>query len=111
MPKMPKATSARRANQPPVPVVAPETWQALLAAANAFSTLAPWLCMHDSELIGLRDPATGQKLLCSILGRLRSLFARLVFRRDTGHRWILNMILDAEEPDRKIDPDGTLDQD
>jgi hypothetical protein len=47
---MPKRASTRRSNQPPIPVVAPATWQALLAAAHAFGTLAPWTCLHDSEL-------------------------------------------------------------
>jgi hypothetical protein len=61
--------------------------------------------MHDSELIGLRHPATGEDLLCSILGRLRTVFALLVFRRDTGRRWILETILNTDEPDPPKDPD------
>jgi hypothetical protein len=40
----PKAT----ANQPIVPHVLPETWRALLAAADDFHRLAPWVWMHDS---------------------------------------------------------------
>ncbi len=65
--------------------------------------------MHDSELLGLRHPITGEDLLCSILGRLRQVFALLVFRRETGRRWILNTILETD--DLPNDPDGGLEQD
>lgn len=108
---MTKRTSPRRSNCPPIPVVTSATWQALVAAAAAFGTLAPWTWMHDSELVGLRDPATGDKLLCSILGRLRTVFALLVFRRVTGHRWILNTIMEDDDSDEPKDPDSGLEQD
>jgi hypothetical protein len=108
---MSKRSSGRRANQPPIPVVAPETWQALLAAAAAFGALAPWTWMHDSELIGLRGPVTGERLLGSILGRLRRVFALLVYRRDTGRRWILNTIMNDGEPGGLEDPDSAFEQD
>jgi hypothetical protein len=49
--------------------------------------------MHDSQVIGLRYPHTDETLLCSILGRMRSVFALLVYRHDAGHRWLLNTIL------------------
>jgi hypothetical protein len=94
-----------------VPPVTPETWQALLAAADAFGTLAPWSWMHDSELLGLRHPATGEEFLCSILGRLRQVFALLVFRRETGRRWILETVLNADDSDRPEDPDSGMEQD
>src|SRR3990172_5321152 len=85
--------TTRRANQPIVPHVSPETWKALLAAADDFNRLAPWEWMHDSHVIGLRHPVTKEVLLGSILGRLRSVFALLVYRNDTGRRWLLNTIL------------------
>jgi hypothetical protein len=102
-----------RSNQPPIPVVAPATWSALIAAAHDFGTLAPWTWMHDSQLLGLRDPVTGERLLCSILGRLRTVYALLVFRRNTGCRWILRTILDSEGSNEADAPDldSGLDQD
>ncbi|MBE7499912.1 MAG: hypothetical protein HS113_06300 [Verrucomicrobiales bacterium] len=51
--------------------------------------------MHDSQVVGLRHPTTQEVLLGSILGRLRSLFALTVYRGRSGHRWLLNTILDA----------------
>ena len=106
---MSKSSSKRRSNQPPVPPVLPATWQALLTAADMFNSLAPWTWMHDTELLGLRNPVTGEELLCSILGRLRQVFALLIFRRETGRRWILNTILEADALPN--DPDGGLEQD
>ncbi len=100
-----------RSNRPPISTVRPETWKALLKAADEFARLAPWTWMHDSELTGLRDPGTRDKLLCSILGRLGEVFGLLVFRRPTGRRWILNTILDAESGTEPVDRDGAFDQD
>jgi hypothetical protein len=108
---MAKRASTRRSNRPPIPVVAPELWQALLAAADAFGTLAPWTWMHDSELLGLRHPRTGEKLLCSVLGRLRQLFALLVYRRDAGHRWVLNTILNDGDAGGLEDAETAFEQD
>lgn len=105
--RMPK----RHSNQPPIPAVKPETWKGLLAAADELSRLEPWTWMHDSELIGLRDPGTGEKLLCSILGRLREVFGVLVCRRPAGRRWILNTILRSADPTVRPDPDEALDRD
>ena len=90
---MPKSSSSRRTGQPVIPLVSAATWQALLAAADDFNRLAPWEWMHDSHVIGLRHPVTREVLLGSILGRLRQMFALLVYRREAGRRWLLNTIL------------------
>jgi hypothetical protein len=79
--------------QPVIPQVSAETWKALVAVADDFNRLAPWEWMHDSHVIGMRHPVTNEVWLGSILGRLRSVFALLVYRRETGHRWLMNTIL------------------
>src|SRR3989442_11749012 len=79
---MSKQPSGRRANEPIVPQVSIDTWKALFAAADDFNRLAPWKWMHDSQIIGLRHPITNEVWLGSILGRLRSMFALLVYRND-----------------------------
>ena len=76
-----------------IPPVSVETWKALVAAAHAFNSLAPWDWMHDSAIIGLRHPVSKEVLLGSILGRLRTVFALLVYRGVSGHRWLLNTVL------------------
>ena len=108
---MSKSSSSRRANQPAVPHVSVETWKALLAAADDFNRLAPWEWMHDSHVIGLRHPVTKEVLLGSILGRLRQVFALLVYRNDAGRRWILNTILNDGEPSGFEDEDTAFEQD
>ncbi len=103
--------SKRRTNQPAVPKVLPETWKALLAAADDFNRLAPWVWMHDSHIVGIRHPVTGEVLLASILGRLRTLFALLVYRRTSGHRWLLNTILNDGDPGGLESEDSAFEQD
>lgn len=67
--------------------------------------------MHDSQIIGLRHPVTKEVLLASILGRLRTLFALLVYRRASGHRWLLNTILNDGDPGGLEREDTAYDQD
>ncbi len=101
----------RRANQPALPSVSVETWKSLLVAADGFHRLAPWDWMHDSHIIGLRHPVTKELLLGSILGRLREVFALLIYRRDTGHRWLINTILNEGDSDGLENEDSALEQD
>lgn len=100
-----------RANQPAIPKVSPEIWQALLAAADDFNHLAPWEWMHDSHVIGLRHPVTKEVWLGSILGRMRQVFALLVYRHDTGRRWIINTILNDGDSGGLEDEDTAFEQD
>lgn len=79
-----------------IPTVSIETWKSLLAAADDFQRLAPWRWMDDSQVIGLRHPQTGEVLLCTILGKLKELFALQVYRREAGHRWLLQVM--ASDP-------------
>jgi hypothetical protein len=108
---MPKPPASRRTNQPVVPIVSTGTWKALVAAADEFNRLAPWEWMHDSHVIGLRHPATKEVLLGSILGRLRSVFALLVYRRAAGRRWLLNTILNDGDSGGFDDGDTAFEQD
>ncbi len=59
----------------------------------------------------MRHPGDGQILLCSVLGRLRTVFALLVFRGDTGRRWVLNTILNDGRPDGLEDGESGFEQD
>ena len=103
--------SKQRANHPIVPQVSPETWKALLAAADEFNRLAPWVWMHDSHIVGLRHPVTKEVLLASILGRMRTMFALLVYRGDAGHRWLLNTIMNDGDSGGLEGEDSAFEQD
>lgn len=104
-------TPKRRANQPAIPQVSVETWKALLGAADDFNRLAPWVWMHDSNIVGLRHPVTKEALLGSVLGRLRTVFALLLYRRAAGHRWLLNTILNEGTSDGLDGDDSGFEQD
>lgn len=108
---MPEPTTKRRANQPAIPHVSVETWKALLAAADDFNRLAPWGWMHDSHVIGMRHPVTHEVLLGSILGRLRTVFALLLYRRPAGHRWLMNTILNDGDSGGLDGEDSAFEQD
>jgi hypothetical protein len=108
---MSKPSAGRRANQPIVPDVSTATWKALVAAADEFNRLAPWEWMHDSHVIGFRHPVTKEVLLGCILGRLRQVFALVVYRNDAGRRWILNTILNDGEPSGFEGEDTAFEQD
>ena len=108
---MSKQSSKHRAIQPLVPNVSTGTWKALVAAADEFNRLAAWEWMHDSHVIGLKHPVTKEVLLGSILGRLRTVFALLVYRNDAGHRWLLTTILNEGDSGGFDLEDGAFEQD
>ena len=68
----------------------------MLQAAADFAALKPWEFMHESDLVGLIDPATGETRIGSVLGGAGEIFAAVFYRRG-GLRWILQMV--SEEPD------------
>jgi hypothetical protein len=73
-----------------------EIGRPLLGLAQRVAFLEPWESMSDLHLIGLRDEATGELQVASILGRLREVFAVLVYRREAGLRWIYNVSTTGE---------------
>jgi hypothetical protein len=67
--------------------------------------------MGDSQVIGLRHPVSKEVLLGSILGRLRSMFALLVYRNAAGQRWLLNTILNDGDSGGLEREDSAFEQD
>jgi hypothetical protein len=80
------------------PPVAPETWCALLIAANDFAALSPWEFVYDNKAVGLIDPGTGETRIATVLGNGGEVFAAVFYRR-TGLRWILSMFSDELDVD------------
>jgi len=80
----------------PPPPLTDETWHALLALAAELAALKPWTFAHESDLVGLIDPVTGETRIGSVLGNGGEVFAAVFYRRG-GLRWILQMV--SEEPD------------
>ena len=52
------------------PFLSHDVARSLLAAAERIAVAAPWEFMSDLEIIGLRDDATGELYIASILGTL-----------------------------------------
>lgn len=82
----------------PPPLVAPESWRALLSAAADFGALQPWEFACDSDAVGLVDPVTGETRIGHVLGNAGEVFAAVFYRR-AGLRWILSMLSDSPEPE------------
>jgi hypothetical protein len=55
--------------------------------------------MSDLEIIGMRDDATGELYIASILGTLGTMFAVVIYRNDAGLRWIHEMVSSRTQPD------------
>jgi hypothetical protein len=90
----------------PPPLVAPETWRALLAVASDFAALEPWKYTYDSDVVGLIDPATGETRIAAVLGNAGEVFAAVFYRRAAGLRWILQMLNDTPDPEDLNNADG-----
>ena len=72
----------------------------LIEAAQSVATIAPWEFMSDLELIGLRDEAGDELHVASVLGTLGTLFAIVIYRHDTGLRWIRSVAASRSAPAR-----------
>ena len=55
-----------------------EEWRALYQWAGEFKTLAPWQWMDDTQLFGVRDPASGEVGYCCVLGAGGSVYGLVV---------------------------------
>ncbi|MDH7503506.1 MAG: hypothetical protein QHJ82_12450 [Verrucomicrobiota bacterium] len=106
-----KKKQRHKEGQPAIPRVATETWQALSKEADALAKLEPWDWMWDDQILGLRDPKTGEKLLCCIIGALEVVHGLLVFRNETGCRHLLSVLLDDNPAQTMTDRNRGFDRD
>ena len=70
----------------PDPDPTEQEWRDLYRAADTFKELAPWDWMLDSDLVGVRNPETGEIGYCCIMGNLGEHFALGLYRGDEGLR-------------------------
>src|SRR5882724_3699705 len=78
------------------PLVAPETWRALIAASTDFAALKPWEFTYDTNAVGLINSATGETRIACVLGNAEEVFAAVFYRRN-GLRWILSALSDTSD--------------
>lgn len=59
-------------------------WKELYTAAIEFKRIEPWTWMHDSDVFGVLNPASGDIGYCSIMGALGELYAMAVYLGSEG---------------------------
>ncbi len=62
-----------------------EGWRRLYGAAGAFAALGPWRWMADSDIFGVRDPASGEVGWCAVLGASDEVLGVNVYWGDEGY--------------------------
>jgi len=83
-----------------LPASGPGAWLALLQAAFRFRDAAPWEWLLDSDMIGVRDPVTGETGWCCALGAAGRFFGLGIYRGDEGfhvHRLLHARTVDPEQ--------------
>jgi len=101
----------RREEATAIPQVETKTWQALAKEADAFAKLEPWNWMWDDQILGLRDPKSGEKLLCCVLGALQAVRGLLVFKNQAGHLFLLSTFFEDDPIQCLTDRNRGLDRD
>lgn len=61
-----------------------EQWRQLYETMARFKALAPWTWMHESNLVGVKDPESELILYCQVLGGMGEHFALSVYPGEEG---------------------------
>jgi hypothetical protein len=76
----------------------PDVWQDLYQVAMHLRILAPWRWMYDSDIFGVKNPATAETGYCCILGALGEVLGLVVYLGTEGLDTYSKVV------SRKIDP-------
>ncbi len=87
--------------QPVVPKVSDAVWSQLCAATLAVRETEPWKTLYDSELIGIRDPESGEIMLLSVLGAGGNVFAVHLHLPPEGQRFWRGA-METDKPDETL---------
>lgn len=74
-----------------------QEWTALYEAAIEFKKVECWNWMQDSDIFGVKNPATGEIGYCCILGRLGDYFGLAVYLGTEGFKGYLKLQLGDPE--------------
>ncbi|MFM2375692.1 MAG: hypothetical protein RLZZ165_789 [Bacteroidota bacterium] len=66
-------------------------WRELILFAHSFSLESPWEWVDDTQVFGVIDPATGEKVYCSVTGRSSDFKALCMYPGKTGWRSYLQL--------------------
>lgn len=102
-PAPPRARSRPRKQASPATGDAPaEAWLALYAAARRYRDAAPWSWLSDGEIVGVRDPLTGETAWCAALGAAGEIFGLLAHRGAEGFHVHERMQAGTLDPDEAL---------
>jgi hypothetical protein len=88
--------------KPTVPAVPLSIWKDLYSAAQKFYALRPWEMLDDTDLIGVRDPDTGETGFSVVMGNGGTLFGFCLYRGAEGfdiYRRLMEGTIDVERDD------------
>lgn len=81
--------------KPAVPNVSMETWKNLYAAAERVKALKPWQALGGTDLIGVRDPASGATGFGCFMGSEGTLFGFVLYRGAEGFAMYRRLVEDS----------------
>lgn len=88
--------------KPSAPPVRISTWKNLFAASKAFSALQLWKILDDRDVVGVRDPFSGETGYGLVMGSAGTLFGFCVYRGAEGfaiYRRLIEQEVDYEDDD------------
>jgi hypothetical protein len=80
-----------------------ETWRALHRAALMLRDLAPWRWLSETDLFGVRDPATGELCTCCVFGQGGEVRGLSAYRGSEGLDSLLRLLTGDFDRSRPLD--------
>ncbi len=68
-----------------------DCWEDVLRKAKAYHKLKPWKYMYDDQIFLTRDPVSGERLFCSILGSGEETFGLAVYIGEDGFASLIDI--------------------
>ena len=84
--------------KPKFPDVSLSTWKKLYESAQRVQSLQPWRVLDDTQLIGVRDPSSGEIGYACFVGCGGTLFGLCLYRGQEGFETYRRLMSDETDP-------------